>query len=115
MSTGFNRSKGMPIGENEIRNQTLWDSWVAEGIVIPKQNAPAPQPEPEKVVAPLPQDTGATLSGKKINEVSFAKDGDPQLQDMSEDEIRQMGKRMKSGAWHLMGIEKLKRRIEEQS
>jgi hypothetical protein len=33
VSTGFSRSRGSPISENEIAPET-WKTWVAEGIIV---------------------------------------------------------------------------------
>ena len=102
-STGFTRAAGRNIGENEIRNQKLWDAWVAEQVVVPVvQEKPV-----VKEAAPVAPQKGAALEKRKLEVV-----GDAQLYEMPEDDLRAMAKRLKIKSWHLKKVETLIEEIE---
>lgn len=105
LNTGFSRPAGRQIGKAEVRNDALWDMWVAEGIVIEVDKAPPAPQEPEKEEAPLPH--AEPLMNKE--------EGDKQLRDLSDEELRGMARKHKIRSWHLMKRETLIESIEELS
>jgi hypothetical protein len=108
LSSGLQKRAGAPVGKGEVPER-VWNAWIAEGIVV--ESVPslvAEEPEKELEEAPLPHG-GASL------ETPVDKGVDKQLRELSDEELRQMGRKLKITSWHLMKREKLIQRIEEQS
>jgi len=105
LSTGLSKRAGATVGHGEV-SPKVWNAWIAEGIVVLESNPPAP-PEPKENVdeAPLPH------GGASLNPVV----GDPQLRELSDDELRAMGKRLKVSHWHLMKRDRLIEELEKLS
>jgi hypothetical protein len=105
LSVGLTKSRGASVGQGEVP-PAVWQAWIDEGIIenVPP-TPPAPlEPKKETKDAPKPH-SGASLS----------KDGDPQLQDLSDDELRAMGKRLKIKSSWVMKRETLIKAIEAQT
>lgn len=107
LSNGFSKRAGASVGQGEVPPQ-VWNTWIAEGIIVDAQAIPLPTQEPEQKTeeSPLPH-VGDSLSTEPV--------ADPQLRDLPEEELRQMGKKLKLKQWHLMKLPTLIKRIEEQS
>ena len=99
LSNGLQRRVGASVGKGEVPQQ-VWDNWIAEGIVIEAVPAPVQQ-EPEKELEETPLPHGGVSLENKVEEGV-----DKQLRELSDEELRQMGRKLKITSWHLMKRER---------
>ena len=110
LSTGLSKRAGASVGQGEVPT-SVWEAWIAEGIVDLNESAPPAPPKPEVKVdeAPLPH------GGASLNPVVEKPEGDSQLRELPLEDLKAMGKKFKVPSWHLMKRDTLIEKLEKLS
>ena len=109
LSSGLARSKGQSVGQGEVP-PAVWQAWIEEGIL--EDAGPKPKRQIEDVdLTPRKSLSTPTEGDLELREI----DKNFELHQLSDDELKAMGKRMRITSYHLMKRDKLIQRITEQT